>query len=411
MQVSSIPTKMPTVFASGAGGSYIRTVPIPSQIGITAGAASYTDGFPPVTFQSGGAPSGLDVNGLLNQITAWSRWQQAGAPIYYDATFSAAIGGYPRGAVLSQVAVVGGFWISTTDSNTSNPDASGANWLSFPTVQTVPATTFYVNASTGNDTFTGPIWGTTTGTAFATMQACINYVSTFQSSAQVTINVAAGTYGQTYITKSNISSWNIVGAGYTTTFVTSIATGGRAFQATLGAYVNIGGITFSAYYECLTANNGAVIYLSNTLPCAFVGIGATSVAIASYTGSLVTVFTNLTTYFSGTFNSIISASQSGGVALGYHDAVTSYTATLSFGTTTCNNVVSSITGALVQFAVGYVSFVGSTPTGARYYCSSGGGISSGGGGISYIPGTIAGAAASSTSITTANGINAGYYYS
>ena len=66
---------------------------------------------------------------------------------------------------------------------------------------------------------------------------------------------------------------------------------------------------------------------------------------------------------------------------------------------------------LVQFAVGYVSFVGSTPTGARYYCSSGGGISSGGGGISYIPGTIAGAAASSTSITTANGINAGYYYS
>lgn len=128
------PTKIPVPWgASAASPANIRVVPIPSQVGITAGAASFTTGFPPLNFLpvSGGGvpPFGQDMNGAFNAISAWSRWQNAGAPIFYDGTFSSAITGYPKGAVLSKASVVGEWWVNTADNNTSNPDSSGANWI------------------------------------------------------------------------------------------------------------------------------------------------------------------------------------------------------------------------------------------------------------------------------------------
>jgi hypothetical protein len=73
---------------------------------ISNGAASLTDGFPPLTFlavTAGGVPPfGQDMNGLLNQITAGVRWEQVGGQPVYNATFANAIGGYPNGAVLQR---------------------------------------------------------------------------------------------------------------------------------------------------------------------------------------------------------------------------------------------------------------------------------------------------------------------
>lgn len=135
MKAASIPAKFPIVWANTAVSPYIRTIPEASQIGITNGAASLTDGFPPLCFQpeaaGGTAFWGADNNGILQQITSWNQWQQAGGPIKYDATFSAAVGGYPAGAILSSASIVGQFWISTVDNNTSDPDTGGANWLTF----------------------------------------------------------------------------------------------------------------------------------------------------------------------------------------------------------------------------------------------------------------------------------------
>jgi hypothetical protein len=140
MQASAIPSKMPLTFGSSAGSSYLRTVPNPSQISTQAGAASYTDGFPPVCFTpvgSGGTPPfGQDFNGLLKQITAWCQWYQAGgwSVQQYDASFSSSgtynIGGYPKGAVLANASTLGLFWLSLADNNTTDPDTGGANWLS-----------------------------------------------------------------------------------------------------------------------------------------------------------------------------------------------------------------------------------------------------------------------------------------
>lgn len=132
MQDSNIPTKIGTVWAASAIAPYINTVPVPSQQGITNGRASFTDGFPPNCFiplGSGGAgPFGGDTNGILNLITKWLQWTQAGGPLVYDAAFSTSIGGYPSGAVVGSATVQGLSWFSTADNNTTDPDTGGANW-------------------------------------------------------------------------------------------------------------------------------------------------------------------------------------------------------------------------------------------------------------------------------------------
>jgi hypothetical protein len=132
MQDSGIPAKFPIPWANGAGSGFIRAVPQASQIGAQNGAASLTDGFPPNCFipiAGGGSwPWGQDFNGILNLITKWQQWNQAGAPITYDAAFQAAIGGYPKGAHVGSATIPGVLWQSSTDNNTTNPDTGGAGW-------------------------------------------------------------------------------------------------------------------------------------------------------------------------------------------------------------------------------------------------------------------------------------------
>jgi len=131
MLASAAVTPFEKAFAAGAGGGYIRAIPVASQIAITPGAASLTDGFPPVNFVdplAGGIPPfGQDMNGILYEITLAQQWAQAGGLPKYNATFSTAIGGYPNGAVLQKASNLG-FWQSTVDNNVTNPDAAGAGW-------------------------------------------------------------------------------------------------------------------------------------------------------------------------------------------------------------------------------------------------------------------------------------------
>lgn len=112
-----------------------NTIPLNSQVGVVAGAASWTDGFPPLTMTplaAGGIPpSGLDMNGVLHDLSAQARWVGAGAGAAFDATFADAtvVGGYPKGArVLRRDGT--GYWISQIDDNTTDPEAGvTADWL------------------------------------------------------------------------------------------------------------------------------------------------------------------------------------------------------------------------------------------------------------------------------------------
>lgn len=136
MQSSGIPTKFPIPFGNSAGPSYIRTVPVPSQIGINPGYASLTDGFVPLNMTpvaAGGIPPyGQDLNGILRQVTQWLQWHEAGGAISWDSSFNTSIGGYPLGAVLAALAGSGSdHWVSLADNNSGNPDASADNWNTF----------------------------------------------------------------------------------------------------------------------------------------------------------------------------------------------------------------------------------------------------------------------------------------
>lgn len=128
MQLSNIPGKLVLPFANAGGKS---TIPVASQIGITAGAASLTDGFPPLTrtpIAAGGVPpSGLDMNGILYEMSAIIRWANAGGGYPFDGTFAADsnVGGYPKGARIMRSDGLG-YWFNTTDNNVTDPEGAGA---------------------------------------------------------------------------------------------------------------------------------------------------------------------------------------------------------------------------------------------------------------------------------------------
>lgn len=128
MLLSNQPTKVQVPFANSGTKN---AIPIPSQIGVTPGAASFTDGFPPLTFTplaSGGVPpAGADFNGIFNAITQILRWACGGGHFTYDSAWSTANGGYPKGALLLKADGTG-YWKNLVDGNTTNPDSGGSNW-------------------------------------------------------------------------------------------------------------------------------------------------------------------------------------------------------------------------------------------------------------------------------------------
>lgn len=125
MQLSNAPSKLVLPFAN-AGAK--NDIPVDSQVGITAGAASLTDGFPPLTrtpIAAGGVPpSGLDMNGILYNLSALLRWMNAGAGFPYDGAFAgdSNVGGYPKGARVMR-SDGAGYWLNTIDGNTVDPES------------------------------------------------------------------------------------------------------------------------------------------------------------------------------------------------------------------------------------------------------------------------------------------------
>jgi hypothetical protein len=134
MKQIDIPQRFPIPFANNAAPGLVRPVPQAHQNAtLTDAPASLTDGFPVETFtplDAGGIPpNGADMNGILNQITAWNRWQAAGNPSLFNQAFCTAIGGYPKGALIASTATPGRYWTSTVDDNLTNPDAGGVGWI------------------------------------------------------------------------------------------------------------------------------------------------------------------------------------------------------------------------------------------------------------------------------------------
>lgn len=127
MLLADAPVKIVEAFAEGGSKN---TIPVVSS-GVP-GSASWTLGFPPETridpADGGIGPSGLDFNGIYNQMSALIRWANAGAGFSFDAAFAASVGGYPKGAQVLR-ADNSGYWLSLIDNNTNDPNAGGAGWI------------------------------------------------------------------------------------------------------------------------------------------------------------------------------------------------------------------------------------------------------------------------------------------
>lgn len=140
MNNTDIPLKLPIPFANSGTKN---TIPQASQIGITNGAASLTDGFPPLTFTQlvagGVAPFGADFNGIFYELSAIARWANAGGQYYFDSAYSTSISGYPKGSCLLSTNA-DEFFISTVNANTTDPNsATSVGWIS---IARNPVTTF-----------------------------------------------------------------------------------------------------------------------------------------------------------------------------------------------------------------------------------------------------------------------------
>src|SRR5471030_2501257 len=231
MLASNAPAKIPLPFAN-AGTK--NTIPTASQIAITPGAASLTDGFPPLTrtpIAAGGVPPfGADMNGILFEISANTQWENAGGFYPYDAAFSTAIGGYRKGAVLAR-ADLRGFWLSLVDNNATNPDTGGAGWSQLGRILLTANATFFVSP-TGNDSNNG----LTTGTAFLTIQGAINALASGYDLCgfAVTVSVAAGTYAGFSVVGpfTGQASGNFTIAGAAGAALTSTAVNGNLASGT-----------------------------------------------------------------------------------------------------------------------------------------------------------------------------------
>ncbi|MFT8655966.1 MAG: hypothetical protein ABF785_04650 [Acetobacter papayae] len=121
-----------TLIGASAATGNIATIPA-TQGTAGDGTASIALAFPPETFiaraAGGEPPRGADMNGFLNLLSSAMQVLQAGYLGPFDATFAAGIGGYPAGAIVSG-STAGTFWVSTADSNTTVPGATGATWQS-----------------------------------------------------------------------------------------------------------------------------------------------------------------------------------------------------------------------------------------------------------------------------------------
>lgn len=208
MQISQVPALLPKAFA--ASGTK-NTIPVDSQISVTPGAASLTDGFPPLTMTplaAGGVPPyGADINGILNWLSQICQWSNAGGAYPYDAAFSTAIGGYPKYAVLPK-ASGNGYWLCLADNTTTDPDTGGSGWADSRTL------TYGVDAGSAN-----------------TVQANFPVpVATLVDGMAVQVKIAAANTGVTTFTPNPgvISAAPVVGAAHQPLQGGELVIGGRA---------------------------------------------------------------------------------------------------------------------------------------------------------------------------------------
>jgi hypothetical protein len=125
-------------------------------------------------------------------MSAVDVWMCAGGGFPYNATFSAAIGGYPQGGRVL-MASGAGYWVSTVDDNVTDPDTGGAGWATVDTNG--------ITALTGDVSATGP------GSAAATLAA-----SGVTAGSYAAANITVDAKGRVTVATGNAIPHDVTGS-------------------------------------------------------------------------------------------------------------------------------------------------------------------------------------------------------
>lgn len=128
-------TVPPSLVVPFADSGDKNTIPVPTQVGVDPGAASYETGFPPATMTDptlgGVPPSGFDMNGVLNMISAHTAWLAAGGFYTFNADVVTYWTGYPVGAIVRSLVDSQVLFYNTVADNANDPDAVLTGWIKF----------------------------------------------------------------------------------------------------------------------------------------------------------------------------------------------------------------------------------------------------------------------------------------
>lgn len=249
MNITNAPALTTIPFAQAATSAY-RSV-IPQTASPTPGMASYTTGFVPANFidiAAGGIPPfGPDVNGILFDITTRQQYDQAGGGYPFNAAFSTAIGGYPKGAIVLRADSTGQ-WLSTTDGNTTDPDSAGAaGWIA-------------LRANTGTATIVATS-GSVSPTKMQLGAQVLIVTGTLTANAILTLPLTAG--AQWTVVNNTTGAYSLTVAGVTGS--------GVGVAQTTGVIAYTDGVN---YYSINAAISGAY------LPINVTAVAATRLATA-----------------------------------------------------------------------------------------------------------------------------------
>lgn len=274
--------------------------------------ASLADGYPVITttnpLAGGVAPAGADLNGILNYITSFQAWVNAGGAFYFNSTLAAAIGGYPLGATLQLSGGLGEV-VSTINGNTQDPNVSMTGWA--PYCGAFPAGQVLVGSGTGTVSSTGLTYTSTGGLVVTTASTVIT-------------GTAYGENIAVTLTPAGASSAAVNGISVTATYAGATATSNNIFGC-MSAAVNAAstGTTPNVYGILSTATHS--------------GTGTTS-SLAGL-GVTVTKSAGVVTNAYGLYINPITAGSTGNFAIYTNTGVVSIN-----DTTACTSLTS---GALV----------------------------------------------------------------
>jgi hypothetical protein len=174
-------------------GGMVLPIPVPSQIGIENGAASFTDGFVPLNMTDpalgGILPAGQDFNGLLYMITSYCAWLQGGGGFTYNADFVTQNTGYGVGAILRSAADPSKFFMNTVANNANDPDVDQTGWIGY---SPIASPTGVQTAAPGAGTFT------------VALNPGVGFLDITPSAAATLTNITGATDGQ-ILTVTNLS--------------------------------------------------------------------------------------------------------------------------------------------------------------------------------------------------------------